>query len=81
MPVCLPHPLFFQGVYHPNKRLTGRNTEVRTTRRWLTVIAAAAGLLIAGSPAIAAVPAAASTSSQASQAASGGIHWPKVGAL
>jgi hypothetical protein len=42
---------------------------VRTSRRWLTVIAAAGGLLIAGSPAIAAVPAAASTSSQAAQAA------------
>jgi hypothetical protein len=40
---------------------------VRTARRWLTVIAAAGGLLIAGSPAIAAVPTAASTSSQATQ--------------
>jgi Ricin-type beta-trefoil lectin domain-like len=42
---------------------------VRTARMGLTVIAAAGGLLIAGSPAIAAVPAAASTSSQAPQAA------------
>ena len=42
---------------------------MRTARMWLTVIAAAGGLLIAGSPAIAAVPAAASTSSQAPQAA------------
>ena len=33
-----------------NKRLTGRNAEVRISRRWLTVIAAAAGLLIASSP-------------------------------
>jgi hypothetical protein len=42
-----------------NKRLVERNAEVRTSRRWLTVIAAAGGLLIAGSPAI---PAQAATS-------------------
>ena len=57
------------GCTTRNKRLAGRNAEVRTSRRWLTVIAAAGGLLIAGSPAIAAVPAAASTSSQATPAA------------
>ena len=39
-----------------------------TARSWLTVIAAAGGLLIAGSPAIATVPAAASTSPPAIQA-------------
>jgi hypothetical protein len=33
-----------------NKRLTGRNAEVRISRRWLTVIAAAGGLLIVSSP-------------------------------
>jgi hypothetical protein len=33
-----------------NKRLAGRNAEVRISKRWLTVIAAAAGLLIASSP-------------------------------